>query len=135
MPSKASLIVVILAVLVIGASLYGYIEVQKGDPKIQVTPKSYDFGNIPKESVNYTFMVKNIGKGTLKIKGVTTSCGCTKASIDSETIKPGQSTNLLVTFDPNSMNITGPVYRIVYIKSNDLEQLEVEVEITANVIG
>lgn len=135
MPSKASLIVVIFAVLVIGATLYGYIGVQKGDPKIQVAPKSYDFGNIPKESVNHTFMVKNIGKGTLKIKGVTTSCGCTKASIDSETIKSGQSTNLLVTFDPNSMNITGPVYRIVYIKSNDFEQPEVEIEITANVIG
>lgn len=104
-------------------------------PKIEITPGSYDFGVIPYEKVEHTFSVKNEGTAPLEIKGVSTSCGCTKAAVESETIMPGEATNLLVTFDPNIMgdNEVGEILRVIYVKSNDPSQPEVEVEIMANV--
>jgi len=104
-------------------------------PKIEIIPDSYDFGNVPYEKIKHTFLVRNAGAAPLEIKGVSTSCGCTKATVESETIMPGETTNLLVTFDPNIMgdNETGEILRVIYIKSNDPGQPEVEVEIKANV--
>ena len=104
-------------------------------PKIELIPDSYDFGDVPYEKIEHTFLVRNAGAAPLEIRGVSTSCGCTKAAVESETIMPGETTNLLVTFDPNIMgdNETGELLRVIYIKSNDPEQPEVEVEIRANV--
>ena len=137
-PKKYPMLILLIAVLALIAvfGVYGYINVNKGAPKIEITPNSYDFGDIPYEKVEHTFLIKNIGTKPLEIKGVSTSCGCTKAAVESETIMPGETTNLLVTFDPNIMgdNEVGKILRIAYIKSNDPEQPEVEVKITANVI-
>ena len=104
-------------------------------PKIEITPSSYDFGVIPYEKVEHAFLVKNTGTDVLEINGLSTSCGCTKATVESETIMPGKTTNLLVTFDPNIMgdDEVGDILRVIYIKSNDPNQPEVEVEIKANV--
>lgn len=123
----------VIVIAMIGA--YSYFNINKGTPRIAVTPNSYDFGTIPYEKVEHTFLVENIGTKPLEIKGISTSCGCTKGTVELETIMPGKTTNLLVTFDPNLMDeeVLGEVLRIVYIKSNDPKQSEVEVEITAEV--
>ena len=130
-----SLLIIIGAILisVLSFGLYGYSNLSKGSPKIEITPASYDFGNIPYEKVEYAFTVKNTGNAPLKIRGVSTSCGCTKAAIESELVQPGKTTNLQVSYDPNSMggDANGNVLRMVYVKSNDPKQPEIEVKITA----
>jgi hypothetical protein len=133
--NSGSLIFAGIGVVIAASALYGFTQ-STGTPQIEVTPASYDFGSIEPELVNHTFTVKNTGGAPLLIKRVSTSCGCTKATIDSEEIAPGQTTDMLVTFDPNLMEggVEGDVLRVVYIKSNDLENPEVEIEITANVI-
>jgi len=156
-------IVLIFAIILVlgGAILYGYLktpdqgslnnnlgirgpgipadETSKG-PIIEVTPSSYDLGTvIYGEVAEHTFVVKNLGSQPLEILRLSTSCGCTKATIAEEdkVIAPGQSVDMLVTFDPavhkDDMDL-GDITRVVYIRTNDPKNPETEVEITAKVI-
>ena len=105
-------------------------------PRIEVTPAFYDFGDIPYEKVEYNFSVNNKGRGILEITRISTSCGCTKGTIDKELISSGETANLLVSIDPNLMeeDIAGKIERTVYIKSNDPDNPEIEIELRANII-
>jgi hypothetical protein len=110
------------------------------DPKIAVAPESFDLGDvIYGEVAKHTFTVKNLGGEPLKILRLSTSCGCTTAEMAEadKIIAPGQSAKLEVAFDPAVMSepISGPVKRVVYIKTNDPERPEIEIDLTANVIN
>ena len=109
-------------------------------PAITITPSRYDLGTvIYGEVAEHTFVVKNSGDEPLEILRLSTSCGCTKAAMAKEdkVIAPGQSANLLVTFDPavhKDDSDLGDLIRIIYVRTNDPENSEVEVEITAKVV-
>ncbi len=109
---------------------------ENNKPKIEITPEFYDFGNVPYEKIEYVFFVKNKGTGILEITGISTSCGCTKGTIDKKLINSGETAKLLVTIDPNLMEkgIEGKIERIVYVKSNDIEKPEIEIELKANIV-
>lgn len=127
---------IILAVL--GFSIYGFIRAgQSGPPQLVVTPPSHDFGDIRPDPVEKTFNLKNGGDELLKITRVATSCSCTSGELKDRKIEPGNSTILTVTFDPTAMDppIRGEVLRIIYVQTNDPDQEEKEIEITANVSG
>jgi len=120
--------------VIAGISLYSYFDSDRpSPPRIEITPSSYDFGVIPYQAVERSFIVKNVGGSPLRITGLSTSCGCTQAKIEEEVLLPGEETELLVTFDPNLMEerLEGEVYRVVHVKSNDPAQPEVEIEIWA----
>lgn len=109
-------------------------------PVIEVTPASYDLGTVVYGKIaEHTFTVKNLGDKPLEILRLSTSCGCTKATMaeKDKIIAPGQSAEMLVTFDPavhqNDMDL-GELTRIVYIRTNDPKKPETEVEIKAKVI-
>ena len=105
-------------------------------PKIEVLPTYFDFGDIPYKMVKKEFIVKNTGNDFLEIKSISTSCGCTKATIESERLMPGQQSIMTVTFDPNLMgnDLHGKIERFVYIKSNDESKPEIEIGINANIV-
>lgn len=109
-------------------------------PKISVAPPSYDLGTVKyEEGANYTFKIQNKGDESLEILRLSTSCGCTKATMDEDekNIPPGGSADLFVDFEPSvhkDDSDLGEILRIVYIKSNDPQNPETEVEIVANVI-
>ena len=115
------------------------LELSKG-PNIKVSPDTYDLGTVIYGDVpERIFKITNTGNEPLEILKLSTSCGCTKASVAEEDkiIAPGDSIDMLVTFDPavHKDNIDlGELVRVIYIKTNDQNQSEVEVEITANVI-
>lgn len=101
-------------------------------PKISVEPTSFNFGFVEKEkgNANHEFEVKNIGNADLEILTTSTSCGCTTAKLGKNILKPGESTNLTVSFNPNfHKEPEGSFERVVYIKSNDPENKEIEVTI------
>lgn len=102
-----------------------------------MTPSSHDFGEIRPDPVDKTFNLKNGGDELLEITRVTTSCSCTSGEVKDREIEPGNSTTLTVRFDPTAMDppIRGEVLRIIYIRSNDPDQEETKIEITANVSG
>ncbi len=97
-------------------------------PRIVVEPTSQDLGEKPQAPLELTYTVRNEGGSPLKIEKVSTSCGCTRAKVDRETIPPGESAQLLVSFDPTETNLYGDLLRVIYIRSNDPDNPEVEVE-------
>lgn len=132
---KAIAVLLALVFLVAAALLSGFPGSAKG-AKIQVSPASFDFGAIELEAVEHNFQLKNVGDAPLGILRVSTSCACTTAWVDTETIQPNQETTLHVRFDPLSMEepVRGDVLRVVYIKSNDALHPEIEIEIKATVL-
>lgn len=141
-PNTRFLIIFIL--IITGLSIFGYfksIPSAKDDggkrPEIEITPGYFDFGEVEYgEIMKYTFKVKNLGEAVLEIKRVATSCACTKAEIVKEKINPGEETELLVTYDTGAMSGPhgkGSQERIIYVKSNDSINPQVETIIKAYV--
>jgi len=137
MKNKTMFILIIIFVIA-SFSIYSYYNLAEADkfPTISISPTDYDFGDIPYEIVKKDFTVKNLGDEVLIVKAISTSCGCTKGTIESESLLPGRETKLTVTFDPNLMgdDLRGPVERFVYVKSNDPINPEVEIELKANIV-
>jgi len=101
-------------------------------PKIQLDFASHDFGEIPEgKIVDWTVNFKNVGQNVLEIQDVRTSCGCTAAVVSGKSIKPGESGSLKIEFD--STNKSGKISKTVSILSNDQENPDQTIVITANI--
>ncbi|MFQ6002091.1 MAG: DUF1573 domain-containing protein [Anaerolineae bacterium] len=95
----------------------------------------YDFGTVkPEESLERTFQVTNRGEADLVITQFYTTCGCTTARLTAGIIPPGQEAELTVYFDADFHPGEGRVERVVIIGSNDPDEPEVMVAITAYVL-
>lgn len=143
MKSKTKLFLVI-GLVVLGIAGYGYLKAIPGvgdqtenQPRIEISPQSFDFGDIQYgQVVEYTFKLKNTGQALLEIKRVSTSCGCTSAEVSKEEIGPGEEIDLLVTYNTGAMSgdhAKGEQERIIYVKSSDPVNPQAEVMIYANV--
>ena len=89
-----------------------------GTPKLQFDQTIYDFGKTSQvQSVSGVFKYKNTGDELIKIEPPKPSCGCTVVELKPDTLKPGESGELLFTLVP------GPYRAIlekhIAIKSND----------------
>lgn len=144
MRSKKNLIFILPLLLMIGIAVLGYLEAVPGlkegvenYPKIEISPQSFDFGELEYGSIaEHTFKVKNLGIEILEIEKVATSCACTAAKIEKVSIKPGEEVDLLIKYDTGAMNGSygkGPQDRIIFVKSNDPINPQIEVTIHANV--
>lgn len=134
----------ISAILVLGIAVFGYFraipkaEDQENIPKIEIRPKSHDFGTADFGKVlTFNFQLKNQGNEILEIKRVATSCACTTAKISKEKINSGETAELSVSYDTAAMGSgphgKGKQERIIYVKSNDPISPQVEVIIYAYV--
>ncbi|MBI3659634.1 DUF1573 domain-containing protein [Candidatus Acetothermia bacterium] len=130
-----------------------------GTPVLSITPETQDLGTIDssKGLVTTYYTVKNSGNGDLVINEMETSCMCTKASLvvnDQEgpsfgmrahgglpkgwsaRLKPGESAQLKVTYDPNAHgHYVGSVERMITVYSNDPKQPVKQVRFTGDQIG
>jgi hypothetical protein len=101
-------------------------------PKIEFNSKSFQFGEITEgQKVDYVFKIMNKGKSDLLIRSAKASCGCTAANTGSNIIKPGQSTDLKVSFD--SQGKVGMQNKTVTVISNDPSQATVTLAVTGTV--
>jgi len=105
--------------------------------RIELSATEADLGTIPNTApVSRTFEIRNVGGGPLEITGVSTSCGCTTAEIADRRLAPGESTRLVVTFDPQAHSgETGTFLRQVYIRSSDPERPEVAITLRVTVVA
>jgi len=102
-------------------------------PKLVIQQTSHDFGDIVQgEKVTHTFVISNSGGDVLKISDVRASCGCTAVKPEKNELAPGESTNLLVSF--NSAGRSGAQLKTVTVKTNDPESPETVLTITAHVV-
>jgi len=129
-------ILLILALAAIGYQKAISGTLKEKNPKIEISPLSFDFGEVPFGTIaKKTFQIKNSGDEILEINRVSTSCSCTTAKISKEKLNPGESTDLLVTYDTAAMGSgahgTGQQERIIYIRSNDPINPQIETTIKA----
>ncbi|MBI4992687.1 MAG: DUF1573 domain-containing protein [Candidatus Magasanikbacteria bacterium] len=116
----------------------------KGMPKLTLETTNFDFGDVSMSNglAKKTVKIKNDGDGVLKINRMQTSCMCTKVVLNiggerspefgmpghgggasgwSQVIKPGESGELEIIFDPlaHGPDAVGAITRTVDIFSND----------------
>lgn len=105
---------------------------------VQLWPEKHDLGTVIYGDVATTsFTLTNYTPLPLKITRVSTSCGCTKASVEKEELGAYESTTVNVSFDPavhKDDTDLGELSRTIYIETNNPNYSDLETMITANVI-
>ena len=100
-------------------------------PVIEFETKTYDFGDVIEgERLTYSFKFKNTGKSNLIIYSSEATCGCTTSQPPKAPIRPGESGEILVTFDSKGQK--GKVQKRVLVGANTYP-VETILTITANV--
>lgn len=78
----------------------------------------WDFGKVKQEqALKHDFVFRNDTAAILNIINVHTSCGCTASSADKRSLKPGEATQISVTF--NSKNYLGEVKQYIYVNTDN----------------
>ena len=117
--------------------LLGLVGCASKQPQISLV-STLELGDVVNgEIINRDVTVYNQGEAPLVVEAVSTSCGCTKATLDPMTIPAGGSGILHLEFDSGAHGpeLTGELMRQVFIASNDPRQPEVILEFTANILA
>lgn len=153
---SASLLLLVGAAVVLGKDNSPKRETL-GTASMSIDKKENDLGSMKvADEKTATFAITNTGNSPLRIWGISTSCNCTFANvtIDSKTtgdfnmpmhmnstlknwvgeVAPGKQALLNVTYKPSIMPVQGAVSRQVNFATNDPNNPEVQVSITANVL-
>jgi len=130
--NKFNIIIVGLAILVSGGAIYAWrIGVfEPKPPRLAVLPLEYDLGKVKQSGgvVSRTFAARNEGGQDAAISEVLTSCSCTTAEIGKKIIKPGETADLKVIFDPNyHFEDEGRFFRTATIKYNSDTSAEAKI--------
>lgn len=88
--------------MLIAASIDAQARRQGEKVGVSVSEITYDFGTIYEDSpaVKHTFTLTNNGSGAVAILSASASCGCTKPKHDKKPFKPGETSEIHVTFMP-----------------------------------
>lgn len=147
----------LLVIAVIFGSKVGSAANVKSDSQtaVEIENNKYDFGNVDFGGgvVDKSFSIKNTGSSTLKIYNVKTSCMCTTAQLKTSEfaskkfgmheasnevieVKPGNTADLKVEFDPayHGPSGLGSISRTVTMETNDPVHKKLEFYLTANVV-
>jgi len=117
-----------VAVLVFTLSSIGF-----SQPKIHVDKTNIDMGVAYNGAVKKArATIKNVGRDTLHILGVSTSCGCTTVKRPRDFLRPGESDIVEVEF--NSTGFRGKVEKHLEIQSSDPKNPRVGITLTVDVI-
>lgn len=101
-------------------------------PQIEYDTRTFDFGEIPEgKTVENVFKITNKGKRDLIIRNVTASCDCTAGIPASNTIQPGENTEMKVTFDSHGK--VGMQNKIITVISNDPNHTTTILRVTGTV--
>ena len=107
---------------------------KSGQPAIDLPQTEHNFGEVQQGDVaTVQLPVRNTGNSDLHIESVATSCGCTSAKVEPMTIPPNGEATLTVNYNSGLHPDEGPIFRIIYIDSDDPQMTEATVEIRADV--
>ncbi|MEA3458245.1 MAG: DUF1573 domain-containing protein, partial [Candidatus Thermoplasmatota archaeon] len=97
-------------------------------PKVVVDNEVFDFGTMDKSGrSSHDFVVSNAGQLPLiLIKGKTT-CKCTMAKLEKESVMPGESTKINIEW--TARDYAGPFEQVATIQTNDPRRPEIELKI------
>jgi hypothetical protein len=101
-------------------------------PVIFLPETEHDFGKMKQgDVVKYTFKIINKGTASLRIRDITTSCGCTAAVVKDKDIPAGKEGEILVQFDSSGKQ--GKLSRTITVFSNDPKTTYKNIRIFADV--
>jgi hypothetical protein len=114
-----------------------YKQMQKPDYAVKIggfefLEKESDLGVVKQSQgiVSHEFPFRYNGPAPITVKGLPTSCACTKASIDKKNLKPREEGVITVEFDPNLHAEPGDkFFRSIYLKTEPKLNEEVELKI------
>ena len=107
-----------------------FVGITYGQPKLHVVGgTSFDFGDVYSTSASKVLTIQNLGRDTLIIFNVGTSCGCTAALASEDHIPPGDSGTVSITFD--AKRFSGKVEKLVSLTTNDTSQRYIAINFTA----
>jgi len=87
-------------------------------PRISCDEAIFDFGSKDSsETLEHTFILKNIGTADLAISKIQPACGCTTAALEKTNLVPGESTNVKATL--SLAGRSGEIEKPIVIESND----------------
>ncbi|MBN2291692.1 MAG: DUF1573 domain-containing protein [Pirellulales bacterium] len=97
-------------------------------PKAVVDNEVFNFGTMDKSGrSSHDFVISNEGQAPLiLIKGKTT-CKCTMAKLDKESVMPGESTKINIEW--TAREYSGPFEQVATIQTNDPRRPEIELKI------
>ena len=107
-----------------------------GQPSITIEATSLDLGSVVNgDIISRDLTLHNEGEADLEIDSIITSCTCTQATLNPMTIPSGQSGILHIEFDSgfHGPDLAGPLIRQVFIRSNDPQTPELQVELSVYV--
>jgi hypothetical protein len=109
------------------------LQVSAAGPKIAFEKSVYDFGRISQpQSVNGVFAFQNTGDAPLILEKPTTSCGCAVASVEPESVPPGQKGEIRFTLDMPS--VRSVLNKHIIVTSNDPKNPRIELTIKAEYV-
>lgn len=87
-------------------------------PKVEINSKKFNFGKISqKDTVLYTFLIKNTSEVLYKIDTVGVSCGCTYVKSTKDSVGINDFAEIVVKYIPNSED-TGFISKSIVVKDN-----------------
>ncbi len=124
----------ILAALTMAAAGLWAARTATARPSVVLETTTVDFGPVAAPATKIV-VVHNVGRAPLRVLGISTSCGCTTATIESTLMEPGSTARLTIIFDPVAHGPTpGPARHAVYLRTNDPRIPEAEVGVRAVVV-
>jgi hypothetical protein len=87
-------------------------------PALVAEAPTFDFGRVQQgKKVEHVFSFRNGGDEPLTIGKITTSCGCTAATVSASTIAPGKVGEIRAVFD--SARFSGAIRKTLSFETND----------------
>lgn len=108
-----------------------------GSPQLELETTAMELGDVVNgDIVEREVAVRNTGEAPLVVGSVSTSCGCTSATLTPMTIAPGETGTLHIKMDSGAHGpeLTGRLIRQVFLASNDPARPETQVELTVNIL-
>lgn len=101
-------------------------------PKVVVDKAEYDFGALDIQgNGSHDFVLTNTGDAPLTLTAGGTSCRCTMSSLEHESIEPGGSAKVTLTWKP--IDKPGPYQQTAKILTNDPSQPQVTLTISGRI--
>lgn len=100
--------------------------------RLEISEYHWEFGDVPAGvKVQHNFVLKNTGTDPLEIPKVRSSCGCSTAPLLKNRLEPGETTDLVLTF--NTGNYRGKVQKTLTVHSSDPDNEQVKLTFAATV--
>jgi len=111
---------------------------RESNVEVRISPSSHDLGEVIYGDVaTTTFTFTNFSPAPIKITGISTSCGCTKASMEKKELNVYEAAEIKVSFDPavhRDDTDLGDIIRTIYIETDNPNFPRLTSTITAKVI-